>query len=83
MNKKMHPRLMRLSEVLDLYPVSRSTLYKQIKRGIFPRPIQISDKSIAWIESEIDQILLAKIQGCDAEEIRQLVMVLVNGRNSA
>ena len=83
MNKKMHLRLMRLSEVLDLYPVSRSTLYKQIKRGISPRPIQISDKSIAWIESEIDQILLAKIQGCDAEEIRQLVMVLVNGRNSA
>ena len=73
---------MRLSGVLDLYPVSRSTLYKQIKQGVFPRPIQISDRSIAWIKSEIDQILLAKIQGCDVEEIRRLVTVLENGRNS-
>ena len=82
MTNKPYQKLMRLSEVLNLYPVSRSTLYKQIKQGVFPRSIRISDKSVAWIESDIDQILLARINGYDTEKIRRLVGALENGRNS-
>lgn len=78
---KTYPKLIRLSEVLDRYPVSRSTLYKQIKQGVFPRPIQISDRSVAWIESEISQILFAKIQDRGTEDTRRLVSALENERN--
>lgn len=78
---KTYQKLIRLSEVLDRYPVSRSTLYKQIKQGVFPRPIQISDRSVAWIESEISQILFAKIQNRGTEDTRRLVSALENERN--
>ena len=82
MINKTYQKLMRLSEVLDMYPVSRSTLYKQINRGLFPMPVHVSDSSVAWIESEIEAILLAKIQQTDTAQIRQLVRTLKNRRSS-
>ena len=82
MINKTHPRLMRLSEVLDLYPVSRSTLYKQINLGLFPKPIHVSDRSVAWVESELEAILLAKIQSYETDKMKQLVEMLENERNS-
>ena len=81
MTSKTYQKLMRLPQVLDRYPVSRSTLYKQIRQGVFPKPVQISDKSVAWIESEISRILDAKIQGQEIEETRRLVSALDNERN--
>ena len=81
MTSKTYQKLMRLPEVLDRYPVSRSTLYKQIRQGVFPKPVQISDKSVAWIESEISRILDAKIQGQEIEETRRLISVLDKERN--
>ena len=81
MTSKTYQKLMRLPQVLDRYPVSRSTLYKQIKQGVFPKPVQISDKSVAWIESEISRILDAKIQGQELEDTRRLISVLDKERN--
>lgn len=72
MSETKYPKLIRLSEVLNRCPISRSTLYKQIKAGLFPRPVQISDNCVAWIESEIDKILLVKITAFDREQIKNL-----------
>ena len=81
MSETKYPKLIRLSEVLNRCPISRSTLYKQIKAGLFPRPVQISDNCVAWIESEIDKILLVKITAFDREQIKKLVRELEDGRD--
>lgn len=46
--------LLRLSEVKARTGLSRTTIYRKIGAGTFPRSHQISDGLVAWYESDID-----------------------------
>ena len=46
-------RLIKLPEVLRLTGLSRSTLYRKLKEGDFPRPVQLGKRAVAWRESEV------------------------------
>lgn len=46
-------RRIRLRQVLDIYPVSRSTWYSGIKAGIYPKGERISRRAVAWHEDDI------------------------------
>jgi predicted DNA-binding transcriptional regulator AlpA len=46
-------RRLRLRQVLDIYPVSRSTWYAGIKDGIYPKGERISVRAVAWHEEDI------------------------------
>jgi prophage regulatory protein len=55
----------KLIDFKDLYPVkgisySRDHLRRKVKAGEFPKPLQLSPRRIAWIESEVDEHLAAK-----------------------
>lgn len=41
-------RLLRLSELLKLIPLSRATLYRRMAEGTFPKALKIGERSIAW-----------------------------------
>jgi|MTBAKSStandDraft_2_1061841.scaffolds.fasta_scaffold07377_4 prophage regulatory protein len=47
-------RLIRLPEVIIRVGLSRSTLYARIKAGTFPAPVKLGEKSVAFLESDID-----------------------------
>ena len=47
-------RLLRLKEVLGLVGLPRSTMYALMKVGEFPKPVQLSHRSVAWRLSEIE-----------------------------
>jgi len=47
-------RILRLPTVLSRTGLSRSTLYRKIAEGTFPRQIQISIHGAGWYESEIN-----------------------------
>ncbi|MGA1846665.1 helix-turn-helix transcriptional regulator [Deferribacter abyssi] len=49
-------RLLRLSEVLKMIPVSKSTWYEGIKRGIFPPPVKFGRSSF-WKLSDILKLI--------------------------
>lgn len=52
------PRLLRCKTILsDYVPVSRSAWYQGIAKGIYPAPIQLSERSVAWRESDILDLL--------------------------
>ena len=52
------PRLLRCKTVLSEYvPVSRSAWYQGIAKGIYPAPVQLSERSVAWRESDILDLL--------------------------
>ena len=40
--------LLRLSQVLQLIPVSRSCLFEMISRGEFARPVKLAKRVAAW-----------------------------------
>lgn len=48
---------LRLPQVLEIIPVSRSTWYRGIKSGIYPEPHRISTRSSAWRIHEIQDCL--------------------------
>ena len=49
--------LLKLPQVLALYPVSKSSWYAGIKSGIYPRGKKIGARSIAWKASDVQALL--------------------------
>ncbi len=54
--------LIRLPKLLQRVPKSKAWIYQSIKEGSFPAPINIGARSVAWVESEIDDWIKARIQ---------------------
>ena len=59
--------LLRRSEVERRTGLSRSSIYRLLEFNRFPRPIRIGDRTVAWVEGEIDGFISARI----AERDRQ------------
>ena len=47
-------RLLRLSEVQARTALGRSTIYRKMREGSFPKPLKIGARAVRWIESEIE-----------------------------
>lgn len=56
-------KLLRLKQVLDKTGLKRSQIYLYMKKGMFPHSIKIGPSSVAWLESEIDEWINAKLGG--------------------
>ena len=41
-------RLVRLPEVLAIVGVSKSTLYAWVENGLFPAPVRLGPRAVAW-----------------------------------
>jgi prophage regulatory protein len=52
----MIKRYLRLPEVLNRIPVSKSTWWAGIRKGIFPKPVKLSPRVTVWLEADIDGI---------------------------
>ena len=50
-------RLLRLPEVLAIFPVSRSSWYLGISKGVYPRGIKISERTVAWSAEDINKLI--------------------------
>ena len=61
----MTARILRLTSVMELTGLARSTIYYKITEGTFPSPIKLSKRASGWLESEVNdwietQILLSR-----------------------
>ncbi|HDQ4105118.1 TPA: AlpA family transcriptional regulator [Pseudomonas aeruginosa] len=69
-------RIIRLKNVIDATGLARSTIYKYIADGIFPKPVSLapagldmpSTRGVGWIQSEVDDWILARIEERDMAE---------------
>ncbi len=50
----MSKAILRLNATLAKTGLSRSVLYSKISKGEFPKQINLSERSIGFLESEID-----------------------------
>ena len=53
----MSNRVIRRPEVQTLTGIPRSTLYAKIATGDFPAPIKIGQRSVGWLEAEVNDWL--------------------------
>ena len=47
--------LIRLTDVCELVGVCRSTIYRWMSEGAFPRPVHVSEKAVRWRIGDIDR----------------------------
>lgn len=55
-------RIIRLKEVLDTTGLARSTVYKFVSEGTFPKPVSLGDRCVGWVESEVQSWILDKVK---------------------
>lgn len=55
-------RYLRRSAVEDLTGLSRSALYDLMSKGLFPRAVKLTAKSVAWREDDIANWLASREQ---------------------
>lgn len=60
-------RFLRLPEVLNMTALSRSSVYRLMNAGMFPASIQLSAKSIAWVEEEVQNWIQQRIAERDGD----------------
>ena len=47
----------RIKQVFAVFPVSRTAWYDGIKKGIYPAPVKLSERTAAWKVSDIRALL--------------------------
>lgn len=61
-------RIIRLKEVIDSTGLARSTIYKYIGEGTFPKPVSLGDRCVGWVDREVHDWILARIEERDSAE---------------
>ena len=50
-------RLLRLPQVLDRVGYKRSRFLDLVRQGVFPRPVKLGVRAVAWPESVVDDLV--------------------------
>lgn len=61
-------RIIRLKDVIDSTGLARSTIYKYIAEDVFPKPVSLGERSVGWVEGEVQDWILARIADRDLAE---------------
>ena len=59
-------RLIRRPEVERRVGLRRAAIYKAMAEGRFPAPVKIGPRAVAWIESDIDDWISARVADAGA-----------------
>lgn len=49
-------RFLRLPQVLEILPISKSTWWKGIQEGRFPKPVKLTERTSAWLLDDIEAL---------------------------
>jgi prophage regulatory protein len=81
MSTNVFYQLIRRPQVLALTARSKSSLHLDEKAQLICPPISIGDRAVAYIKSEVEAVIQARIEGKTTEQIKVLVAELVANRN--
>ena len=57
----MANKILKLPAVKARTSLSRSSIYKFVREGQFPKPIQIGPRSVGWLEAEVEHWVDSRI----------------------
>ncbi|MBT4921775.1 MAG: AlpA family transcriptional regulator [Rickettsiales bacterium] len=58
----MSKKILRLPQLMSKTGLARSTIYLLLKQGAMPKSINLGQRSVGWLESDIDAWIDSKIQ---------------------
>jgi len=56
-------RFIRTRQVLEMIGVGRTTLWKMVQAGSFPRPVRITERSSGYLLDAVEQWMRLRAQG--------------------
>ncbi|WP_407363386.1 helix-turn-helix transcriptional regulator [Pseudomonas luteola] len=54
-------RIIRLKDVIESTGIARSTIYKLVGEGEFPKPVPLVGRTVGWVESEVHEWIRGRI----------------------
>lgn len=54
--------ILRLPAVKERTGLSRSTIYLRIAKGEFPAPVSLGGRAVGWVEEDVDNWVIQKIE---------------------
>ncbi|MCE9679197.1 AlpA family transcriptional regulator [Shewanella sp. AS1] len=60
-------KLIKLKEVMEMTSLSKATIYRMIKQEAFPEKLSIGGRAVAWVESEVQNWILTRIEERDSQ----------------
>ncbi|WP_372281728.1 AlpA family transcriptional regulator, partial [Vibrio sp. 10N.286.51.F4] len=46
---------LKIKEVMKKTALSRSSIYRKISEGSFPKPAPIGERAVAWLDNEVEE----------------------------
>lgn len=56
-------QILKIDELESRLQMTRGAIYKLIKEGTFPAPVQLLKRASGWIESEVDEWVMSRPRG--------------------
>ena len=60
-------KFIRINDVKAATGLARSTIYKYVKQGMFPAPVPLGCRAVAWVEGEVTAWIAARIRERDQQ----------------
>ncbi len=74
-------KLLRIAEVKSRLGFrSDASVFQQMADGVLPPSISIGGRAKAWLDTEIDAIIVARVLGKDDDALREIVKSIVEKR---
>ena len=58
----MEHQILRLTDVITMTGLSRSTIYLRMVQGEFPNKINLGSRAVGWISSEVNEWIEERIR---------------------
>ena len=55
-------QLIRLPQVKEITGLGKSTIYRLIEEGDFPKQVYLGARSVAWVKSQVEDWCLGKVK---------------------
>ena len=65
---KQQIAFLRLPQVLEIFPISRSSWWQGCKSGKYPKPIKLGPRTTVWRKDEIEKLAEKFSSGVKAHE---------------
>lgn len=59
-------KFLKLQQVMDKTTLCRSSIYNLIKAGDFPKNVTVMGKRKAWLESEVEDWMMSKMESVES-----------------